>query len=75
MKDYIDLNTSMRKKATNDFDKDNYKLMDNSGFGKTIENIRKHIDVELVKTKERAHKSVNKPNFTLPKLCKYLMKI
>jgi hypothetical protein len=54
----------MRKRATNDFEKDNYKLMNNSVFGKTMENIRKHIDVRLVKTRERCQKLVNKPNFS-----------
>jgi hypothetical protein len=64
MKKYIDLNTNLRKKATTEFDKDNFKLMNNCVFGKTMENIRKHIDVKLVKTKERAQKLVNKPNFS-----------
>jgi hypothetical protein len=64
MKSYIDLNTSMRKRATNDFERDNFKLMNNSVFGKTMENIRKHIDVKLVKTMEKCQKLVNKPNFS-----------
>ena len=64
MKGYIDLNTNLRKKAVSDFDKDFFKLMNNSVFGKTMENIRKHIDVKLVKSKERSQKLINKPNFS-----------
>ena len=63
MKEYIDFNTKLRTAAKNDFEKDFYKLMNNSVFGKTMENIRKHRNIKLITNREAYLKMVMKPNF------------
>ena len=63
MEPYIDFNTKLRTLATNDFEKDFFKLINNSVFGKTMENIRKHKNIKLVTNKAQYLKTVMKPNF------------
>ena len=63
LKPYIDINTELRKLAKIDFEKDLFKLMNNSIFGKTMENIRKHRDIKLVTTDKKRNKLVSEPNY------------
>ena len=56
------MNTELRK-LPNDFEKDLFKLMNNSVFGKTMENIRKHRDIKLVTTDKKRRKLVSEPNY------------
>ena len=63
MKPYINMNTQLRAKAKNNFEKDHYKLMNNSVFGKTMENIRNRVNVKLVNNEEKARKLIAKPNY------------
>ena len=64
LKKYIDMNTRLRTMSKNNFESDFFKLMNNSVFGKTIENIRKRTDIKLATTKEQVERYIYKPNYT-----------
>lgn len=66
LKPYIDLNTELRKKATNDFEKSFFKLLNNAIFGKTMENVRERVDMKLLNkwdTKFGVRMNIAKPNY------------
>ena len=57
------MNTKLRTKAKNDFEKDFFKLMNNAVFRQTMENVRKHRDIKLVTTDKRRNQLVSEPNY------------
>ena len=68
LKPYINKNTNLRAQAKNNFEKDFFKLMNNSVFGKTMENIRNRVNVKLVNAGEQFKKLASKPNYDSRKI-------
>jgi len=63
LKDYIDINSNLRAQAQSDFEKDFFKLMNNSVFGKTMGNIRNRVDIKLISNENEARKLTGQPNY------------
>ena len=67
LKPQINMNTELRKHAKNDFEKDFFNVMNNSVFGKTMENVRNHRDIKVVTSDKRRSILVSEPNYSSSK--------
>ena len=63
VKPYIDMNTELTKNAKSEFEKDLFKLMNNSVFEKTMKNVRNHRDIKLLTSDNRRKRLVSEPNY------------
>ena len=68
MKKYIDFNTEKRKNTNNNYEKNFFKLMINSVYGKTMKNLRKRVNVKLINNAKDYVKSVSRPTFVSQKI-------
>ena len=68
LRKHVDFNTKKRQESSDKFNKDLYKLLNNCIHGKSIENIRKRINVKLISDKKTYRRCVNKPNFISQKI-------
>ena len=63
MKSYIDFNTQERKEATNEADKNQFKLLNNAVYGKTMKNMKKRIKIRIIKNEKDLKKYTSRPTY------------
>ena len=68
LKSFVMFNTAKRMNATNEFEKAFFKLIINSVYGKTMENLRKRVNVRLINNEKKYLKVVRRPSFVSQKI-------